>query len=153
MLLEELLFAVHEGINIVRCQLEFVAMRDRIGGASFYAVATKNASRIIDVINVRVTLACGYAVRVRILRGFNVDAIRRARGCAKKTPHALFQAIFVSMQNMDSPIPGLEMHWLVRVVLRDGLAKYIAESNAEALHQRAGGSKHILDDGWHRWSV
>src|SRR5215470_5283268 len=59
---EKLLFAVHQGIDVVRGEFESVAVRDRIRRAGFHAVAAENAPRIVDVVHRGVALARGNSV-------------------------------------------------------------------------------------------
>src|SRR4029077_21135998 len=45
-LFEQLLFAVDEGVDVVRGEFESMAVRDRIGGAGFHAIAAEDATRV-----------------------------------------------------------------------------------------------------------
>lgn len=150
---EHLLFSVDQRIDVIGRQFESVAMRNRIRWARLYAITAKNAARIINVVYRRVPLSCGDAVRVRILSSFNVNAIRRAGGRAKEASHALFQAIFVAMQYMDSAIARLEMHRLVWVVFRDRFTEDILEGHAEAFDHRRECREHFADWISHRRGV
>src|SRR5262249_2269161 len=73
-------------------------------------------ARIINVVHRCVPLSCGDAVRLGILGSFNVDAVRRARSRAKKASDTFFKPILIAMQHMNSAIPRLEMHRLLRGV-------------------------------------
>jgi len=57
---------------------------------------------------------------VGVFRGFNVDAARRASRRTQKAAHALFQPVFVPMQNVNPAIPSLEVDRLFGIILRDG---------------------------------
>lgn len=54
---EELLFAVNQGINVGRRELDIVTVRNCIRRTRFYAIAAKNTARIIDVVNFGISLA------------------------------------------------------------------------------------------------
>ena len=112
-------------------------MRDCVSGASFHAIPAENASRIVDVVNARITLARRDPVHVRILRRFDVNAVRGARRGAQKAPDALLQAAFIAMQHVNAAIARLKMYLLVGIIFCDGFAEYISKRNAEALRQRA----------------
>src|SRR5262249_16923180 len=90
---EQLLFAVHQRVDVVRRQLKSVSVRDGIGRESFDTIATENTAGIVDVVDAGVALACRNSIRVGVFRGLNVDAIRRTSRRAKKATHALFQTI------------------------------------------------------------
>jgi hypothetical protein len=77
-LFEQLLFAIDQSIDVIRGEFESVTVRDRIGGARFYAVAAKNAARIIDIVDFRIALAGRDSIRIRIFSRFDVNAICRA---------------------------------------------------------------------------
>ena len=111
-LLQHLLFPVHQRIDVICRQLKSMPVRDRIGRASFHAIPAENAPRIINVINFRITLACGNPVHVRILRRLNVNAVRRASRRAQKASHALLEARLIAVQHMNPAIPRLEMYRL-----------------------------------------
>jgi hypothetical protein len=110
---------------------------DGVCRASFDAIAAKNAPRVVDVINGSVAFSSGNPVRIRIFRGLDIDTIRRARRRTKEASYALLEAILVPVQYVDSAISRLEMYWLVRVILRDGLPEHIPERHSEPLEHRA----------------
>lgn len=147
---QELLFAVNERIYIGGSQFDVVAVRDRIRRTRFYAIAAKNTSRVIDVVNLCVTLACRDAVGIGIFRSFDVNAVRRTRRRAQKASNAFFKAIFVPLQNVDSAITRLHARRHVRIGLRGGLTKHGAQGHAEALVERDKRLTHFFHDGWHR---
>ena len=130
-----------------------MAVCDRIRRAGFHAVTAENAARIINVVNAGVALAGGDAVHIRIFRGFNVNAIRRAGRRTEKASYTLLQTTFVAVQHVNPAVARLKMHRLVRVVFRDRLTKHISESHAEALHQRAKRLAHFAEDRCHRLGV
>jgi len=101
-----------------------VAVRDRIGGAGFYAVTAKNTARIIDVVNLRIALARRNTTGGGIFSGLDVDAIRRTGGGAEKTAYALFVAVFIALKNVDAAIARLYGGWRVRKTLGGSFAKH-----------------------------
>lgn len=126
-----------------------MAVRDRVGRASLHAVATKDAPRIVDVVHTGVALACRNALRIRVLRSFYVNAIRRARRGAKEAAYAFFQSTFVAVQYVNAAIPRLEVHRLVRIIFRHGLSKHVPKRDAKALRERAERFRYFPDDGRH----
>lgn len=131
--------AVDERVDVVSSQLEPVAMSDRVGGASFDAIATEDTARIINVIDRGVTLAGGNALRVQILCSLDIDAIGRAGRRAEKTTHTLLQTLLITVEDMDAAIARLEMDGFVRIVFGDGFSQHVAEGDAEAFGQRRTG--------------
>ncbi len=73
--LQHLFFPVHQRIDVIRRQLKPVSMRNRIRRARLHAISAKNASRIINVVDLRVPFSRRNSARFRILRRFNVNAI------------------------------------------------------------------------------
>src|SRR5882672_6523718 len=110
-------------------------MRDGIGWTCLDAIAAEDAPTIIDVVNARVALTGGDTMSVGVFRGFNVDAARRASRRTQKAAHALFQPVFVPMQNVNPAISSLEVDWLFGIILSDGFPQHISECYAETLHQ------------------
>src|SRR5271154_4142323 len=149
-LLQQLFLAIHQRIDVVRRQFKSMAVCDRIRRARFHTISAKNTSRIINVIDTRITLAGGNAVYISVFRSLNIDTIRRASRGTQKASHTFFQPALVAMEHVDAAIARLKMHLFVRIVLRDGLREHIAESHAEALHQGAKRLSHFANDRWHR---
>jgi len=147
---KELLFAIDQSIDVVGRQLDIVTVSDRVGRTRFHAVAAKNTSRIIDVVNLGVALTRRYPVCFRVFRGFNVNAIRRARRGAKKTPNAFLQAAFIAVKDVNAAIARLEMHRLIRIILGDRLPEHITEGDTEPLRERRECLSNFADDGRHR---
>src|SRR5262249_29508768 len=83
----------------------------------------------------------------------NVNAVRRARYRAQEAPHALLQPVFVAMQHMNAAVPRLEMHRLVRIVLRHGLPEHILEGDAESLGERAKSFRYFTNGRCHSKSL
>lgn len=139
-------FPIDERIDVVRSEFKSVAVRDGIGWASFHAVAAENATRIVNIVDARVTLPGGNAVRVLVFCRLDVDAVCGTRGRAKKTPHALLQAVFVAVQHVNATVARLEMDGFVRIILRNRLPEHIAEGYAKTFHQRAKRLAHFAKD-------
>src|SRR5437879_13260602 len=98
-------------------------MRDGIGRARLDAIAAEDATRIIDVVNARVPLTGGDTLCVGVFRSLDVDAARRASRRTQKAAHALFQPVFVPMQNVNHSIPTMEVDRPFGLILRDGFAQ------------------------------
>jgi hypothetical protein len=128
-------------------------MRDRVRGAGLHAIPAENTPRIINIVYAGVTLTCRNTIGIRIFRGFDVNAIRRAGRGAQKTPYALFQTAFIAMQHVNSPIARLKMDRLVRIILGNGLPKHIPERHAEPLRERAERLGNLADDVGHARSL
>ena len=101
-------FAVDELVDVEGGEFEAVAVGDGVGGASFDAVAAEDAARIIDIVDLGVTLARGDAGGRGVFSGFDVDAIRGTCGGAKKTAYALFEPVFVAVEDMNAAVTRLE---------------------------------------------
>ena len=82
-------------------------MRNRIRRARFDAIATENATRIVDVVNLGITFAGRNAIRVGIFGGFDVNAVRGARGSAQKASDALFVSVLIALQDVNSSVARL----------------------------------------------
>src|SRR5574340_662733 len=57
---EQLIFSVDHGVDIVWSEFNAVAVRDRVGGTGFDAIAAKYAARVVDVVGLGIALAGGY---------------------------------------------------------------------------------------------
>ena len=130
-----------------------MSVRDSVGGACLDAIAAKDATRIVDVVNAGVALARGDALRLSIFGGLDVDAAGGARRRTQEATHTLFQAVFVPVQNVNPAVAGLEMDRLFGIIFSNGFPQHGAESYAETFYQCgdcfAGFSQH----GGHRVSV
>lgn len=131
--LEELFFAIDEGIDVVGGKLDAVAVGDRVGGAGFYAVAAEDAAGIIDVIDARVALTSRNTIGLRIIPSLDVDTVRRTRSGAEEAAHAFFEAVFVALKDVDAPIASLDGRRRFRKRFRGRLAEHGFESHAETL--------------------
>src|SRR5271163_3864052 len=97
---QHLLFAVDQAAGVEAGDFESMAMRNCIRRAGLHTIPTKNTSIVVNVVDLGVAFGATDATFCRVLRGFDIDAIRGAGGCAQKTGYALFQAILVALQNM-----------------------------------------------------
>jgi len=86
-----------QGVDVVGGEFDAVAVRDRVGGARFYAVTAKNAARVINIVDLRIAFARRNTIGSRIFGGFDVDAVRRTGRGAQKTAYALFVAVLVAL--------------------------------------------------------
>jgi len=136
------IFLAHDQVSgVQRGQLEAVAVSDGVRGAGFDAVAAKDAAIIVYVVNLGVALGRGDAYFVGVFRGLNINAIRGAGRCAEETSHALFQAVFVALQDVGSTVARFK-HRAAQGTLPVGIV----------LHDRGfedfpKGDAHALGDG------
>ena len=124
--LQELLFAVNQGIDVGRRQFDVVTVRDCISWTSFHTIAAKNASRIINIIDLGIAIAGRNAIPVSVLRRFDVNTVRRTSRGAKEATHAFFKAIFIALQHVDSAITWLNARRNVRIRFRRRLTEHRA---------------------------
>src|SRR5271165_1650044 len=113
-----------------------MAMGNRVGGTGLHAVAAKDAAVVVDVVDFGVALAATDAQSVGILRGFNIDAICRARRGAQKTSDALLQPILVALQHMGAAKTLLKDRGRVGVVVGDGRIEHFTKSDAHSFGYR-----------------
>jgi len=146
---EELLLAIDQRIDVVGGELESMTVRDGIGGTSFDAVATEYAAGIIDIVDAGVAFTGGDAPRFGILGGFDIDTARWTGRGAQKTADAFLQSVFIALQNVDAAIASLEVHGLVRIILRGALSPKIAKGNAEAFRESRYGAANFFEDRSH----
>src|SRR2546430_8663696 len=116
-----------------------MAVRNRVGGAGLYTVAAKDTAVVVDVINLGVPLSAAEARLGSILGGFDVNAIRRARRRAQKAGHALFEAVFITLQNVGAAIAFFEARRPIRILLGNGGLQHLLESDAHAFGDRGRG--------------
>lgn len=134
--LKELLFAINQGIDIVRREFNAMAVGNGIGGASLDAITTENATRIIDIIDAREPFSRRNALRLRILGRLNVNTIC-GTGCgAEKTTHAFFEAVFITLQNVNTAVARLDTRWDFGECLRRSLAEHCPQGDPKALIER-----------------
>ena len=133
---QHLLLAHHQRGRIEAGHFEAVAVRDRVGRTSFHAIAAENAAVVVDVVDLGVALAAADAHLLRVLRGFNVNAVRRARRGAQKTRHALLHAVGVALQHVHAAVAFLEFGRRVGIVLGHRGRHHLLEGDPHALGDR-----------------
>src|SRR5258708_33824717 len=112
-------------------------MRDCVIRASFYTIPAENTSIVIYVVDAGVTLSAADPVLGCVIRGFNVDAVGRARSGAKEAGHTLLQSIFVALEHVGPTETGLDARPAKRtlaigVVLDGGGLEHLHEGDAHA---------------------
>ncbi len=127
-----------------------MTVRNGVGRARFHAVAAKNASGIIDIVDLCVAFARGNPLRLGVFRCLDVDASGRAGRRAQEAANALFQSAFIPVQNVDAAITRLEMDGFFGIIFGDGFPQHVAESHAKALYERDERFASFPDHGWHR---
>src|SRR5690349_6377639 len=128
-------------------------MRNRVRRARFHTIPAEDASRIIDVVYLRVPLARRNAVRIRVFRCFDVNAIRRTRRRTQKATYALLQSILIAMQHVNPAVPRLKMHRLVRIIFRHRFPEHVPKGDAKSLRERRERLTYFTDDRWHSSSL
>ena len=98
---EQHVLRVAEVVPVVLGNLVVVAERDRVERAGDLAVATEDAAAHVDLVDARVTLACGDPVLGRVLGGDDADAVRGARRGAERAADALLEPVLVQVQSRD----------------------------------------------------
>lgn len=127
-----------------------MAVGDGIGRASVDAVAAEDAARIVNVVDARIALARGDAIGFVVFSGFDVNTIRGARCCAKKTTNTFFEAVFVALEDVNAAIARRNTGGDFRIALCRGFAKHCAKRDAEALVERRECFADFADYGRHR---
>lgn len=126
-----------------------MAVRNRVSGACFDAVAAKNAARIVDVVRFCITLAGGNSLLCGVFSSLDEDAVRGAGGGAQKARNALLKAVLVALQHVYAAIAGLNARRRLRKILRGRFAEHIPKRDAEALDQGAKSFRDFSNNGWH----
>jgi hypothetical protein len=127
-----------------------VAVGDGIGRASVNAVAAEDAAGVVNIIDTGVALSRGDAIGFVVFGGFDVNTIRGARSCAKKTTNAFLEAVFVALEYVNAAIARRYAGGDFRVTLGGGFAKHRAQSDAEALAEGRKCLADFADYGSHR---
>ena len=126
-----------------------MTVRNGIGGTRFDAIAAKNTARIIDIVDASVAFAGGNSLHIRVFRGLDVYTARRAGCRTQEAANALFQSVFITVENVDAAVTWLEMDGFFGIILRDGFPQHIAEGHAKAFYQREKSFASFPDDGRH----
>jgi hypothetical protein len=146
---KELLFAIDHGVDVVGSEFEAVTVSDGVGGAGFDAIAAEDAARVVDVVDLGVTVGVRNAIFGGVFGGFDVNAIGGAGGGAEEAGDAFLEAVFVALEDVNAAITRLEMHGLGGIVLGGGLFEHIDESDFEALVKNHESAAEFFDDGCH----
>ncbi len=147
---QELLFAENQCVDVVGREFDAVAVRNCVSGARFDAISAENTARVIYVVDLRIAFTGRNALRVCIFRGFDVNAICRARGGAKKAADTFFEPVLIALKDVNAPIARLNCWWSVGETFSGGLLKHRPERDAEALNERDKCFASFLNDVWHR---
>src|ERR1700732_265170 len=83
-------------------------VRNRVRRTSLHAVSTKDTTVVIDVVDLGVAFGAAYAVFGGVVGGFDVDAVGGAVGGAEEAGYALFQAVFVALEDVGAAEAGFE---------------------------------------------
>src|ERR1700675_267813 len=127
---QHLFFAVNQIARIETRQLESMPMRNRISRTSFYTIAAKYTSIIVDVVHASVTFGARNPFLRGVLRSFYVDAIRGTGGGAEETGYTFFQSVFVALQDVHAAkallkLCAFQRAGTVGIVLDDGRLKHL----------------------------
>ena len=136
--MQQLFFAVDEGIGIVGRNFKIVAMGNSITRAGFHAIPAENAAVIVDVVNLGVAFRRADTMVAGIFGRLDVDAVRRAGRRAEEAGNALFQTILIAAQHMDATIPILKMRRFGGVILGYRGPDHHLKGRGKSLHQRRG---------------
>src|SRR5688572_20616355 len=120
-----------------------MTMGDGVGWTSFHAITTEDASTVVDVIDGGVALATADPLPVRVLRGFDVDALRRAGGGTEEAGDALFETLLIALQDVHAPVPLLKDWRSIGIVLRQRRLQHLFEGDAHALRDRGSRLKDV----------
>jgi len=113
-------------------------MGNGVRRAGLNAVSAKNAPVVVNVVDLGVTFGAAYPFLGGVLCCLDIDAIRWAVGCAKKTGDTLLQTILVALQNMYAAKPFLDSRppqwpWAIGIVLHNGRLEHLHEGDAHSL--------------------
>jgi len=138
---QHLLFPVNQITRIKRSQLKPMPMRNRISRASLHTIPAKDTSIVIDVVDFGVAFGAAYTVLGGVVGGFDVDAVRGTVGGAEEAGYALFESVFVALQDVGATEASFELRSLERA-FAVGIIFY--RRGLEHLHE---GDAHAFGDG------
>src|SRR5271168_5005470 len=138
---QHLLFAVNQIAGIKSSQLKPMPMRNRVRRASLHTIPAKDTSIVVDVVDFGVALGAAYAEFGGVVGGFDVDAVGGTVGGAEEAGYALFQSVFVALQDVGAAEAGFELRSLERS-FAVGIIFY--RRGLEHLHE---GDAHPFGDG------
>src|ERR1700744_4843994 len=92
-------FLAHDKISRVEAgELESMAVGDGVGRACFDTVSTEDATVVVDVVDLGVTLGTGDALGFGVVCRFDVDAVGGAGRGTKEAGDTLFEAVLVALE-------------------------------------------------------
>jgi len=147
---KELFFAVKQRVDVVWSEFDTVAVGDGVGRAGFDTVAAENATRIIDVVDLGISFAGRNAIGVRIFGGFDVNAVRGARGGAQKAAYALLVTVLIALQYMNAAITRLYAGRNFGEILGRRRTENRPQCDAKALEKGYKCFPNFLDQRGHR---
>lgn len=129
---EQLFLAIHKIAGIECRNLKTVPVSNGVRRAGLDTVPAEYAAVIVDVVNLRVSLCATNAFFCRVLRGFDINTVRRTGCRTKETCDALLQPIFVTLQYVNATKTLLENGTLqrtrtIRIVLDQRRLEHFAE--------------------------
>src|SRR5579872_7413812 len=112
-------------------------VRNRVGRTSLHTIPTKNAPVVIDVVDFGVALGAAYTVLCGVVGGFDINTIRRTIGGAEETCDALFEPVFVALQNVSAAETSFnagsaERTFAVGIILHRRGLEHLHEGDAHA---------------------
>ncbi len=138
---KHVLFAHDEVGGVQACQLKAVSVGDGVGGAGLDAVSAEDAAVVVNVVDLGVALGAGDALLGCVLGGLNIDTVRGAGRGAEKAGNALFQAIFVALEDV-RPAKAVLQNRAARRPRAVGVVFYLGR-----LEHLLKGDAHSLADG------
>src|SRR6266481_5034854 len=144
---QQCLFAIDQIAGVKSRQLEAVAMGNGVRGAGLNAITAEDAAVVVNVIDLGVALRAADAVLFRVLRRLNVNTVGRACRRAQKTGHALFQAVLIALQFVQTAKTFLENRafigqLLVGIVLNNGGREHLPQRYGHSF----GNAEDIAED-------
>ncbi len=142
-----MLFAVDQVAGVETRDFEAVPVGDRIRWTGLDAVSAENTAVVVDVINLGVALRAAHSMLGRVLRRFDINAVRGTRRRAQETGDALFQSILIALQDVHAPETLLELGAAERsrpigIVLHLRGLEHLHEGNAHPLGDGGNVLKH-----------
>ena len=144
---QHLLFPVNQVAGVEGGDFEPVTVGDGIGGTGLHAIAAEDTPVVVDVIDLGVPLRATNPVLRSVLSSFDVYAIRGASRGAQEAGDALFQTVFVTLEDVNSPETLLKLGALQRarpvgIILHNGGLEHLPEGDAHSFSD----SRDVLED-------
>ena len=145
---QQIVFRLEEICTIVNGEFKVVAMRDCILRTGFHAVAAKDTTTIIDVVNLGVTFINADALfgRTRIVGSHDVNTLGRTRSSAEITRNAFFPPELVNVQQVLAAITRLNGNRFVWIFDRPLPFRNIGKRHTHSLDDRFGRFNNVGDD-------